>query len=94
MEILEKDIIKDINHNKKIIKYHQLYSIKSLIIKLLLKSGILLDYAYPYILSILIMLNVGFIKIINHLIMIMLKKLQQKIYMIVTIIPKLILITT
>ena len=47
MEILEKDIIKDINRNKKIIKYHQLYSIKSLIIKLLLKSGILLDYAYP-----------------------------------------------
>ena len=64
MEILEKDIIKDINRNKKIIKYHQLYSIKSLIIKLLLKSGILLDYAYPYILSILIMLNVGFYK--NH----------------------------
>ena len=51
-------------HYKKIIKYHQLYSIKSLIIKLLLKSGILLDYAYPYILSILIMLNVGFYK--NH----------------------------
>ena len=64
MEILEKDIIKDINRNKKIIKYHQLYSIKSFIIKLLLKSGILLDYAYPYILSILIMLNVGFYK--NH----------------------------
>lgn len=62
METLEKNIINDINHNKKIIKYHKLYSVRSLIIKLLLKSGIFLDYAYPYILSILIMLNIGFYK--------------------------------
>ncbi len=62
METIENYINRDINCNKKIIKYKQLYSVKSLIIKLLLKSGVLLNYAYPYILSMLIMLNIGFYK--------------------------------
>lgn len=62
METIENYINRDINCNKKIIKYKQLYSVKSLIIKLLLKSGIFLNYSYPYILSMLIMLNIGFYK--------------------------------
>ena len=60
METIENYINRDIKCNKKIIKYKQLYSVKSLIIKLILKSGILLNYAYPYILSMLIMLNSNF----------------------------------
>ena len=62
METIENYINRDIKCNKKIIKYKQLYSVKSLIIKLILKSGILLNYAYPYILSMLIMLNSNFYK--------------------------------
>ena len=53
MEILEKDIIKDINRNKKIIKYHQLYSIKSFIIKI--------RYSFRLCLS-LYFININYVK--------------------------------
>ena len=62
METFEEFILKDIKHNQKIIRHNRLYSIKSFIVKMLIKSGIILDYAYPYILSALIMLNIGFYK--------------------------------
>lgn len=45
-----------------IIKFKHLYNIKSFIVYLLIKSGIMLDYAYPFILATLITLNLEIYK--------------------------------
>lgn len=45
-----------------IIKFRHLYNIKSFIVYLLIKSGIMLDYAYPFILATLITLNLEIYK--------------------------------
>lgn len=59
---IENYIKNNIEHNQYIINNNKFYSVKSLIIKLLLKSGLILDYAYPYILSLLILLNSSYFK--------------------------------
>ena len=57
MENIEEYIQKEIRKNRHMINHNYLYSFRNIIIKLLIKSGIILDYSYPYILSTLIMLN-------------------------------------
>ena len=62
---IEEYIRNNIKHNQNIINNPKIYSVKSIIIKLLIKSGIILDYAYPYILSALILLNSSYFKSSN-----------------------------
>lgn len=52
----------NINKCNYIIKFRHLYNIKSFIVFLLIKSGIMLDYAYPFILATLITLNLKMYK--------------------------------
>lgn len=59
---IEEYIKNNIKHNQNIINKPYLCSVKSIIIKLLIKSGLFLDYAYPYILSSLILLNSSYFK--------------------------------
>lgn len=59
---IEEYIKNNIKHYQNIINKPYFYSIKSIIIKLLIKSGLILDYVYPYILSSLILLNSSYFK--------------------------------
>ena len=59
---IEEYIKNNIKHNKSVINKSYLYSVRSIIIKFLLKSSLFLDYTYPYILSSLILLNSNYFK--------------------------------
>lgn len=55
---LIKKLTKDVNELKNKIEYRNLYNVRNFVIRQLIKSGIALDYAFPFILTAVIIANI------------------------------------
>lgn len=55
---LMKKLTNDINRLQNIIEHKKLYNIRNTIVRILLKSGIAIDYAFPFILAAVITVNI------------------------------------